>query len=151
MQHADETKVANEVACDCLLTRARLISRVLSRVYDDVLRPFGTNGAQFSLLVMISLLGPVSRADVGRYARLDRSTLTRNLRLLAASGWIEETRRSGGVARPIALTARGRRLLVDAAPAWRRAQAEAESMLGAAATKTLRRVGDGWMNEPAAW
>ncbi len=143
------TGVMAEMACDCLLTRSRLVARVLTGIYDEALRPFGVGSAQFSLLVVISKLAPASRAEIGRFNRLDRSTLTRNLQLLLAGGWIRETRSDGGGRRrPIALTKAGVALLVDAAPAWREAQQEAARMLGVQGARVLMRVGDGLMNAP---
>jgi hypothetical protein len=38
-----------EVTQSCLLTRARRISRVLTSLYDERLRPFGINAPQFTL------------------------------------------------------------------------------------------------------
>ena len=44
---------ASEILQSCLLTRTRQISRVLTAIYDDALRPFGINAPQLTLLVMI--------------------------------------------------------------------------------------------------
>ena len=139
-----------DMACGCVLTRTRLIARVVTNIYDDALRPFGLGSPQFSLLVVISELAPASRADIGRFNQLDRSTLTRNLQLLLAGGWIEEVAKvEGGRGRPIGLTAAGRKLVVDAAAAWQSAQASAREVLGRPAFETLMRVGDGMMGRPA--
>jgi DNA-binding MarR family transcriptional regulator len=144
-------QVMAEMACGCVLTRARLIARVVTGIYDEALRPFEMGSPQFSLLIVISKIAPASRADIGRFNQLDRSTLTRNLQLLLAGGWIRETSRlDGGRGRPIVLTEAGRRLIVDAAPAWRSAQAKAEEALGKQGFKTLMQVGDGLLNLPRA-
>jgi DNA-binding MarR family transcriptional regulator len=123
--------VINEVTRNCLLTRTRRISRVLTGIYDQELRPFGINSPQFTLLVLICRLGPVSRAEIGRHNHQDRSTLTRNLQLMLAEGWVEEVQHAaGGRSRPIVLTVAGKDLLYRAAPAWRIAQAQAKHILG---------------------
>ena len=146
---ASDDQVIADMACGCVLTRTRLISRVVTSIYDEALRPFGMGSPQFSLLIVISKLAPVSRADIGRFNQLDRSTLTRNLQLLLAGGWIQEIAKvNGGRGRPIVLTATGRKLILDAAPAWQRAQAEAQETLGKRAVQTLMQVGDGMMNLP---
>jgi DNA-binding MarR family transcriptional regulator len=127
----DAEDVTREVTRDCLVTRTRQISRVLTGIYDQELRPHGVNSPQFSLLVVISRLGPVSRAEIGRQNHQERSTLTRNLQLILAEGWAEEVPHgAGGRSRPIALTEAGRELLRTAAPAWRAAQDRAKSFLG---------------------
>ncbi|WP_245254270.1 MarR family winged helix-turn-helix transcriptional regulator [Paraburkholderia sp. LEh10] len=90
LRHQPRDAVSNEIASNCLLTRSRQIARVLTAIYDEELRPFGINAPQFSLLVLIMELGPLSRADLGRKNHRDRSTLTRNLQPLIARGWVQE-------------------------------------------------------------
>lgn len=135
--------VIGEITRDCLLTRTRRISRVLTSIYDHALRPFGVNSPQFTLLVVISRLGPVSRAEIGRQNHQDRSTLTRNLQLIIAEGWVEEVQHTAtGRSRPLALTAKGRNLLQSAAPAWRTAQAQASAILGKAGVGAVMDIAD---------
>jgi DNA-binding MarR family transcriptional regulator len=138
MQHPKGAKrlgmredVIREMSRACLLTRTRRISRVLTSIYSQELRPFGINSPQFTLLVLISRLGPASRAEIGRANHQDRSTLTRNLQLILSEGWVEEAPHdAGGRNRAIILTKAGKDLLRDAAPAWRAAQAKAATLLG---------------------
>jgi DNA-binding MarR family transcriptional regulator len=121
----------SEIAQTCLLMRTRLISRVLTGIFDQELRPFGINSPQFVLLVVIATIGPASRAEIGRFNRQDRSTLTRNLQRMLAEGWIAEAEgKAGGRGRPIVLTQAGTDLLQHATPAWQAAQARAQAVLG---------------------
>lgn len=123
--------ITDEINQNCLLTRTRQISRIITGIYDQELRPFGINSPQFSLLVIVARLGPTSRAEIGRANHQERSTLTRNLQLLLSEGWIEEVQNDiGGRARPMVLTKAGKALLEKAAPAWRNAQEKAKSVLG---------------------
>jgi DNA-binding MarR family transcriptional regulator len=122
--------VIDEVTRNCLVTRTRRISRVITNTYDHALRPYGVNSPQFSLLVLIANLDGASRAEIGRANYQERSTLTRNLALLLAEGWIEEKASSGGRSRPIVISEAGRKLLATAAPAWRAAQVKARQLLG---------------------
>jgi DNA-binding MarR family transcriptional regulator len=127
----DDAGLVGEVTCHCLLTRTRRISRVLTSIYDEAMRPYGVNSPQFSLLVLVAKLGGASRAEIGRANFQERSTLTRNLALLLAEGWVEERASEGrGRSRPIVLTPVGRDLLASAMPAWRSAQAKARRLLG---------------------
>jgi len=115
----------------CVLIRTRLISRIITGIYDEKLRPFGISAAQFALLVVIYQVEPVTRAEVGRLQHQDRSTLTRNLKVILSEGWVEESRYGGdGRSRPIVLTRAAKDLLRKAEPAWRAAQAQAEELLG---------------------
>jgi DNA-binding MarR family transcriptional regulator len=136
-----------EIAETCVLMRTRLISRVLTGIYDEELRPFGINSPQFALLVVIFEIEPATRAEIGRYYHQDRSTLTRNLKIILSEGWAEEIEdEAGGRGRPIVLTKPGKDLLRTAAPAWRVAQAMAESLLGHDGVIAITDMANGIMN-----
>ena len=131
-----------EITQGCLLTRTRRLSRLVTNTYDQALKSFGVNAPQFSLLVLISKFGPASRAEIGRVNYQDRSTLTRNLALLLAEGWVRETPTEGGRSRPIEISTKGRQLLALAAPAWRDAQAEVRNLIGEEAAAKILSVVD---------
>jgi DNA-binding MarR family transcriptional regulator len=127
--------------------RARLISRVLTAIYDEGLRPFGIVSPQFGLLVIIFAIEPATRAEIGRYHHQDRSTLTRNLKVILSEGWAEEVQgEGGGRGRPIALTKAGKTLPLKGAPAWRVAQARAKALLGKDGVTAITEIADGIMN-----
>ncbi|HXR00674.1 MAG TPA: MarR family transcriptional regulator [Pseudomonas sp.] len=135
--------VINEMVHDCMISRTRLIARVLSSVYDDVLRPYDISAAQFALLVAIFNLKSASRAQIGRFTHQDRSTLTRNIKLLLEGGWIAESASDdGGRRRPVALTGSGTQLLHEVHPAWRAAQQQARRMLGEGGVAAVMDVGN---------
>jgi DNA-binding MarR family transcriptional regulator len=140
-------KAILEIAETCVLMRTRLISRVLTGIYDEELRPFGINSPQFALLVVIFEIEPATRAEIGRYHHQDRSTLTRNLKILLSEGWTEEIQdKAGGRGRPIVLTKAGEDLLRDAAPAWRVAQTRAKALLGEDGVIAVTDIANGIMN-----
>src|SRR5271155_4693305 len=100
------------MASTCVLMRMRLISRVLTGFYDEELRPFGIGSPQFALLGAISMIEPATRAEIGRFHHQDRSTLTRNLKIILSEGWAEEVLdEGGGRGRPIVLTKKGKVLM----------------------------------------
>jgi DNA-binding MarR family transcriptional regulator len=116
---------------DDVLVCARLLSKAITAIHDDKLRPFGVSSAQFILLAAIRQAEPATRAEIARHQHLDKSTLTRNLRSILSEGWVEEVRdNADGRSRPIALTAAGKELLIKAQPAWLAAQADAKALLG---------------------
>lgn len=125
----------------CLLTRTRQISRVLTSIYDEELRPFGIHSPQFSLLVLISAFGPLSRADLGRRNHQDRSTLTRNLQPLIERGLVsDDVPGDDGRSRPVSLTEQGAALLHDAAPAWSAAQAKAKALMSETGANAIMEI-----------
>jgi DNA-binding MarR family transcriptional regulator len=144
-----EGEVIAEMNSGCVLMRARLISRVLTAMYDEELRPFGIGSPQFALLVIIFGIQPATRAAIGRYHHQDRSTLTRNLKILISEGWAAEVEdEGGGRGRPIILTEAGKNLLVRAAPAWRMAQARGKALLTENGTTAITEIANGIMNSP---
>jgi DNA-binding MarR family transcriptional regulator len=120
-----------EIGTSCLLMRTRLVSRVITDIYDEQLRSLEISSAQFALLVAIYQLQPATRADIGRHQHLDRSTLTRHLKLILSEGWAEEVREGAdGRSRPVVLTTAGMDVLQKAEPAWRAAQVQVKDLLG---------------------
>ena len=131
-----------EFTRSCLLTRTRRISRVITGIYDEALRPFGVNSPQFSLLALIARLNGASRAEIARANFQERSTLSRNLAHLLNEGWVEEVTPKGGRSRPVLITAAGKELLAFAGGAWRAAQKQARQMLGDDGVAAIVEVAD---------
>jgi DNA-binding MarR family transcriptional regulator len=129
---------------------ARLLSRSITAIYDDKLRPFGVTAAQLILLSLVSRR-PITRADIARLQHLERSTLTRNLKSILSEGWVEEVRENAnGRTRPLALTAAGKALLLETEPAWLAAEVEATALLGTEGMMTIIGAADRCANSTTA-
>lgn len=136
-----------EMYDECILTRTRLISRVITNLYDAELRPYGINAPQLALLTMIGRRGPICRSDIGRLLLQDRSTLTRTMKLVDAEGWIDEVDNpDGGRGRPVVLSEKGKALMRQTEPVWRAAQAKAVKLLGSVGAKAVCDIGDELLN-----
>lgn len=120
---AASTRDARVIAQQCLAMRLRRLNRWLTRTYDEALRPLGLTASQLNVLVVIRLMGPVAAAAVARELGLEKSTLSRNLRLMVDSGWVTP-------GRELALTPAGARLLRDVFPVWQEVQKVARTALG---------------------
>lgn len=118
-----------EVACHC--TRVRRAARVLTELYDAALEPCGIKVTQFSLLRMILRLGEPSIGALAAATGLDRSTLGRNLRVLARKGWVTLLPGTDERCRLVRPTPRGRAALATAEPAWEALQRRIDRALGA--------------------
>ena len=141
MSDSIRDNVIGDMVDSCMLMRTRLVSRVITNIYDDQLRPFGMNSAQFALLVVISKLSPATAAEIGRFHHQDKSTLTRNLKIMFAEGWIiEDPALANGRSRPVVLTAFGRDLLHKVEPAWRAGQLQADRLLGNAGINAITQI-----------
>jgi hypothetical protein len=65
---------AAEVIRDCIVTRLRLANRVITKVYDDALRPCGLKVSQLVMLVLAEDRGLIRQTEVGAQLQLDDST-----------------------------------------------------------------------------
>jgi DNA-binding MarR family transcriptional regulator len=136
------TKEAVDRIGDGVLIGVRLVSRSITEIYDNRLRRFGVTAAQLILLSLINRR-PITRADIARLQHLERSTLTRNLKIILSKEWVEEVPdNADGRSRPIALTEAGRELLREAGPEWMAAETEATALLGADGMTIIINVAD---------
>ena len=135
--------LVREVKDTCMIARSRLIARVITNIFDEELRPFGLQSSQHILLNSIMRKGSATRAEIGRANHLDRSTLTRNLKVMIEAGWIEEVaEQAHGRQRPLRLSRLGEELLFSSIPAWRAGQARAAKLLGQAGVDAIKQVAD---------
>lgn len=130
IEPASTTRLAREAATACLCFQARKAARAVTRFYDRHFAGAPVEPAQFNLLVGLHLSQPVALARLATHMGLDRTTFTRNLRLLQRDGLVEIRR--GGDAREhlLSLSAAGEQALRDALPHWQRAQKAAIAALG---------------------
>lgn len=115
----------------CLCLHLQRAARTVARRFDEALRPLGLTNGQFSLLMSLNRPDAASIAEVAAVLAMDRTTLTANLKPLQRRGLVRISvdaadRRS----RRLALTPSGRALLGAALPAWKRAHAATERLLG---------------------
>lgn len=136
------------IAGECIAVRLRMLNRVVTNIYDEALRPLGLKVSQMNILVAAARMGTARPAAVCERLHLDVSTLSRNVERMKARGWLEVVPEEDGRAQPFRLTARGRKLLEKAAPAWKEAQTRVKVLLGRKIVKLLdeavrRLEGDG--------
>ena len=118
------------IARDCIAVRLRMLNRVVTNLYDDTLRHLGLKISQLNILVVTAKLGLAQPAKVCDILQLDASTLSRNVERIRAKGWLEVVPGEDARTQPFRLTAKGKRLLERAVPAWEEAQSQATEFLG---------------------
>jgi len=112
----------NELLTECACSDLRNATRAVSRMYDDFLRDAGLNITQFSLLRLIRAERELSISTLGRYMVMDRTSITRALAPLEREGLIRSRTGADKRIRIVSLTNKGRKLVEDAEPKWRKAQ-----------------------------
>ena len=109
-----------ESACAC--ATARQLARLLTQLYDRSLSPTGLEAPQFALLMTLDAHGSVSQAVLGRRYALDKTTMSRNLKLFERKGWITASGADDKRERRFAITTAGHARLAAARPEWKKAQ-----------------------------
>ena len=108
----------------------RRATRVATQYYAKVLKPSGLEPTQFTLLVACATAGPVPISALAGAIAMDRTTLTRNLRLLARRGLAQVTEGADRRVRRVELSKDGRAALARALPLWQKAQSGMTEILG---------------------
>ena len=115
----------------CAVYNLRRTTRLVSQAYDRALKPLGLKITQFSLLVAAHTLDDLVLSKLAKSVGMDRTTLSRNLRLLERKGLIRLEKGEDQREVRVALTDQGYDLLKQAIPLWEKAQEGVISGLGA--------------------
>ena len=126
----DLTEYPRHVMETCAAMRSRTVARKITRLYDDALRPVGITLGQFTTLIGISIAKPKSISWFAEKLGMERSTLTRNLKVLERMQLIEIGPEQYRRSREMTITEQGERVLADAYPHWEAAQDALRSALG---------------------
>jgi DNA-binding MarR family transcriptional regulator len=130
----------DEIADRCLAARTRLLSRVISAVYDEALRPVGITSSQMVILTALAKSGGVQPAELCDILMVDKSTLSRNVDRMERNGWVAREACDDARSHRLMLTGKGREMLDTAVPQWRVAQEEAETLVGKGGMEAVTRV-----------
>ena len=125
------------IAWHCTCFNARRTSRTVTQYYDELMAPTGIKATQFTMLGAIALMGPASVTRLARHLGLDRTTLTRNLRVLVETGLVVISEGNDRRERVVGLTANGQGAVERATPVWLEAQHSLAARFG---DERLRRL-----------
>jgi DNA-binding MarR family transcriptional regulator len=131
-----ETCAAVRATCAC--NQLRRAARAMTQRYERALASSGLKATQLPILVGLSHSRPVPLTRLAEGLALDRTTLTRNLRVLEQAGLVTTVADATDArVRLVALTDAGARLLADALVIWRELQVELEREFGAPRLRAL--------------
>ncbi|MEN5082571.1 MarR family winged helix-turn-helix transcriptional regulator [Bosea sp. TWI1241] len=119
----------DDIGRSCVVLHVRMTARAVTRAYDEAMRPSGLKITQFVLLSALSTGQWRSVTELAERFALERTSLTRNLQLLAAEALIERCECKGR-AQTYLVTEKGRAAIENAIPYWRLAQERIETALG---------------------
>lgn len=127
---SDVSAQAKDIGARCLAVRVLRAGRVLTRLYDEALRPTGLTITQFTLLNAIENRQPGSISQLAEILDIDRTTLSRNLSLLEKAGLVHLGQAGERRRRELLLTSRGLDRLRAAYPRWQVVQDRLEALFG---------------------
>lgn len=128
------------VEAECPGFQARATARALTRYYNACFKPLGLTAEQFSLLVGIGAAEGATLVDLADRAGVDPTTLSRNVQTMEGRDLVSATGGRGRAGKRLALTASGRRLMVDAFLVWKSAKAELASRMGDKKLRSARQA-----------
>jgi DNA-binding MarR family transcriptional regulator len=122
--------IAYEMGKTCTCFNLRKAARRVTSFFDAALKPSGLKVTQMTLLTAIRVLEPVTINRLAKAIVMDRTTMSRNVSLLAKKAMIDIESGEDLRTRKISLTGQGHSALVTAFPLWEKAQGEIIKELG---------------------
>ena len=122
---------------NCTNANLRKATRAVTQVYDAALQPSGLRATQFALLGALMKRGEMPLTQLADVMVMDRTTLTRNLKLLVEKGLIHIGPGADQRVRSISVTDDGGRAVKEATRHWRKAQSRLVDGLGEARWRSL--------------
>jgi DNA-binding MarR family transcriptional regulator len=114
-------------ACTCSLLRRA--SRAVTQHYEVALRGTGLRITQFTLLATLIQTGPLPVGALATRLGLERTTLTRNAKLLEKKGLVAAASDTDQRVHRVMVTPRGESAAAAALPAWKKAQGSVDAVL----------------------
>jgi len=109
----------------------RKTGRLLTKKYDQYLKPSGLKITQFSMLANIARNPGIAVSKLAELIVMDQTTVTRNLRVLEKAGYIHiETDATDHRIKRTRITDFGMSRMDEARPFWEKAQLEMERIIG---------------------
>ncbi|MDP1848337.1 MAG: MarR family winged helix-turn-helix transcriptional regulator [Solirubrobacteraceae bacterium] len=127
----EELEVCWEVRRMCACDQLRRVTRGVTQVYDDAVVASGLRITQLPIFVGLASEGDLSLSVLADRLALDRTTLTRNLKVLEDRGLILTYEHADDArVRMVAMTLEGSALLTGALERWAKVQEFVEERFG---------------------
>ncbi len=136
MKSPSEKRIASHVRAyrargfDCLCGNMRMASRALTQLYDSYLAPSGLTSGQLAVLWSVIAAEPLSLGAVADWLVMDKTTVSRNVAMLADMGLVELRPGPDARMKLASSTPKGRKAFSSAMPRWKAAQACIERKIG---------------------
>ena len=111
----------------CMVLNAKMLSRMVEKIYRKYLQSFDITSAQLNILFVVGKHQAIQQSKIGKFLALERSTVSKDLQRLITKTYVIKT----GSGHPtIEITDKGAQFLEHIIPAWYNAQEEMNELLG---------------------
>ena len=149
-QAADRLSLMKARSRHCIAARVRLLSRMVTNIYDSALSPFGVKLNQMNILVVVYLAGEISHETLCKRLKMEKSTASRNIDRLKRRGWLAAVPVKGERKKYLKVTRAGEVLMEKVHNAWEEAQVKATELLGKEGTDVICDIANGiWKKDRA--
>ena len=125
---AHELELCEQARMMCACNQLRRASRTITQHYDTVLAAHGLKVTQLPILIALGLGGDLPVTSLADLLALDRTTLTRNLKVLARRGLVQYPDHNGDArVRLVGLSLEGSRVLSQTLEQWTAVQTDVET------------------------
>jgi DNA-binding MarR family transcriptional regulator len=144
MKRTDESSLLiKSMSQQCIAVRIRLLSRMVTNIYDSALNPFGVKLNQISILVLVHLAGEVGYDNLCKQLKMEKSTASRNIERMKKKGWLDIISAGGEKRKFLKITPAGEVLLGKVHGVWEDAQKKALDLLGEEGAEVLCGIANG--------
>ncbi|MFD1144221.1 MarR family winged helix-turn-helix transcriptional regulator [Larkinella insperata] len=133
MQDADETCSPDHGFC--IAERLRMLSRVITSVYNEAFAAEGITFVQARLLMQIAAQPGIRQVTLSKRLQIEKSALSRDVQLLQRKSWLADSIRTG-----LVLTDSGARVAGRCQVIWRALHERVEQQLGAETVQSLDQI-----------
>ena len=124
---------------NCTCFRVKRLSRAITQLYDEAVRPVGLRITQFSLLSALRNEGPMTVATLATGLGADTTSISRALATLQSRELVALREGPDKRSKSVSITLPGRELLRQAEPHWLEAQRRIAEALGSDGQRDLDR------------
>lgn len=136
--NARERELCSHMRAMCACDKLRRTTRGITQAYEAAVAPSGLKATQMPILVALGSAGDLPLTTLADALTLDRTTLTRNLRVLEDHGYVATAPHPDDArVRMVSLTDAGARVLAAALDRWEDVQRSVEERFGQARLRAL--------------
>jgi len=130
MEAKSDMKKFFDLPALCPAFNIRAASRVITQLFDEILKPSGLQITQFAVLVGVASFGTPTINQLAEGLVLDRTTLSRNLKPLEKLGLIKISSGDDKRTTVVELTSKGKSAMNKTLPYWEKARATVSEEFG---------------------